>query len=983
MSTQPSHSAAQALPPLQVPRLDVSSLQAQAQSQGQVSVIVGLNVTNYQPDSRLRQREAESQQQRIGRAQDEVLKALSGFKVNDVSKFKYIPAMAVRVDGQALAQLANNSQVAYIEEDRINELFLTESGNIIGMPTVWQSGYTGKGFAVAVLDTGIDSSHPFFGGRVVAEACFSGGNGMKSFCPNGQNEQIGTGAGVNCNLNFRACVHGTHVAGIVAGKSATISGVAPEAGLIAIQVFSQNGTNVNSSTSDYLKGLEHVYSLRDQYKIAAVNMSLGGGRKDSYCDKDIPAEYAVLETLKSAGIAVVIAAGNNSFMKEVSYPSCLSNAVTVGSSTTRYEPAPPGYYYPNPLQPDKVSGFSNSAEMVDLLAPGQVIYSSVPNSKYEYMQGTSMAAPQVAGIFAVMRSVKANASVDEILNILKSTGKPVEDEGKANKLTKPRVQVDKAAEALKSFNPTPTPTDTPPPSPTFTPTSSPTVGPTQPGPTPTDTPTATPTSTVPPTVPPTPTDTPTAIPTFPIRGKVEPGSSSISLRWTPPNDARIVSYRVYRAISGTTTYAPITTTTDTFYFDRDPQLQDKTGYNYKVAGLDAKGNELTTTELGQATFGQLALWIANTAESKVGETIEVRVNIRNADGLKIGASDIWLNFDAKLIEAMEVTNTATTVDYAWGHTIWPDGVKIAAIIAGKEPPALQGEGSLFWLKVKAKNPGTSPFTLQPFIKGVGGSTIFPIEADGLLGPQLPLMLQNSLIKIAPGNNVKLGDLDEDETITAGDAQVAMEVALGRRKQTQLFIQAGDINGNGKVDEGDSNTIRFYVHKQRWPKPGEEIKRLLRTRTTAPKISLTSATVKQGELVTVKVTGQDFVATSGGQVVIAYDPYQIISATVVAGDLGQKFADFSFFDSGTGVVSFGFSDDTIISGSGDLATITFKVSPKATVGTLPVTILETTLSDQNGRDFATSAIQQPIERSNGQITVQVSNKNVYLPVVIKK
>ncbi len=84
-----------------------------------------------------------------------------------------------------------------------------------------------------------------------------------------------------------------------------------------------------------------------------------------------------------------------------------------------------------------------------------------------------------------------------------------------------------------------------------------------------------------------------------------------------------------------------------------------------------------------------------------------------------------------------------------------------------------------------------------------------------------------------------------------------------------------------------------------------------------------------------------------------------------------------------MVSIGFSGDTFIAGSGDLATITFKVSPKATAGTLPVTIMESTLSDQSGRDFATSAIQQSVERSSGEITVEVSNNNTYLPVVIKK
>src|SRR5204863_97317 len=94
-----------------------------------------------------------------------------------------------------------------------------------------------------VLDTGVDAAHPFLDGKVVAEACFStsAAGTTESFCPNGQDEQIGAGAGAPCPLPD--CLHGTHVAGIAAGHDAsglhTASGVAKGAQVIAVQVFSK------------------------------------------------------------------------------------------------------------------------------------------------------------------------------------------------------------------------------------------------------------------------------------------------------------------------------------------------------------------------------------------------------------------------------------------------------------------------------------------------------------------------------------------------------------------------------------------------------------------------------------------------------------------------------------------------------------------------------------------------------------------------
>jgi hypothetical protein len=172
----------------------------------------------------------------------------------------------------------------------------------------------------------------------------------------------------------------------------------------------------------------------NSYQIASVNISIGGGRFTSNCDSDFSkAPYDLktpIDNLRAAGIATVIASGNESYTNAISFPACISSAVSVGSTT----------------KSDIVSSFSNSASFLDLLAPGSSIYSSVPGGGYEYLNGTSMAAPHVAGAWAVLKQAKPAAGVAEVLNALKSTGKAVTDT--RNGITKPRIQVNTALAAL-------------------------------------------------------------------------------------------------------------------------------------------------------------------------------------------------------------------------------------------------------------------------------------------------------------------------------------------------------------------------------------------------------------------------------------------------------------------------------------------------------------------------------------------------------
>jgi subtilisin family serine protease len=344
----------------------------------------------------------------------------------------------LEVDRRQLDSLLDSGLVEAVQIDQIDQAYLADSVPLIRAPGAWDQGARGAGWSIAILDTGVDAAHSFLGGRVVAEACFSSDSptyGATPLCPNGETSQIGAGAGTPCTIE--GCDHGTHVAGIAAGKGGDFSGVAPDASIIAIQVFSKfedqpGGPEVCSESgiaspcvltflSDQIRALQHVRELASQHDIAAVNMSLGGGEHKSPCDTDFRKEP--IDELRALGIATVIASGNESYEDAVGAPGCISTAVTVGCTT----------------KSDSICTFSNSSEQVDLLAPGSQITASVPGGDFQSMSGTSMSTPHVAGAFAVLRSGLSDATVDEVETRLVSTGTGITDT--RNGLRKPRIDV--------------------------------------------------------------------------------------------------------------------------------------------------------------------------------------------------------------------------------------------------------------------------------------------------------------------------------------------------------------------------------------------------------------------------------------------------------------------------------------------------------------------------------------------------------------
>ena len=275
-------------------------------------------------------------------------------------------------------------------------------------------GARGRGSVVAIIDSGVDVDHPFLTAlRVVREACFSRNN-----CSSGTMDYA-QGAGRNCDPSITSdCEHGTHVAGIALSSDSQLSGMAPDAQYIPIQASSVSydpkicdpkGAGkptpcVRFRGTDLAEALDWIKKQTHTYPIAAVNMSLGGGKYQE-CQYDSLAP--TIRQLRQEGTAVVVVAGNDHWSNDVWSPGCIPSAVTVGATRSSGSTG-------------VIADFSNLAPVVDLLAPGSGIESAVPNGGTAQYSGTSMAAPMISGAIAALRHYTDD--LEKIEQVLKDTG---------------------------------------------------------------------------------------------------------------------------------------------------------------------------------------------------------------------------------------------------------------------------------------------------------------------------------------------------------------------------------------------------------------------------------------------------------------------------------------------------------------------------------------------------------------------------------
>lgn len=354
----------------------------------------------------------EKRKNRMRALKQEVATAVADADLQVKSEYSVLPVMHLRLDSpKALAKLVGNKKILSIDENRANRPFLTQSLPLIGRNNTQIASAGGVGTTVAVLDTGVDYTRSAFGG------CTAPGGACKVVYAQDF-------AATDSSLDDHG--HGTNVAGVVLG-------VAPEAKIAALDVFRSDGY---AYSSDIINAINWCVTNKATYNIAAINMSLGGGKYTAPVNP-IDSWGVAIQRAVDAGIVVVASAGNDGYTNAMGTPAAYSNVVSVGAV---YDANQGGIGWGSctdaTTAADKVTCFSDSASFLTMLAPGAVI-----SAADIIMGGTSQASPHVAGAAAVLRGPYPSDSVGQLIARLK-TGKTVTDA--RNGLSFPRLDLPSA-----------------------------------------------------------------------------------------------------------------------------------------------------------------------------------------------------------------------------------------------------------------------------------------------------------------------------------------------------------------------------------------------------------------------------------------------------------------------------------------------------------------------------------------------------------
>ncbi|MBD2205318.1 S8 family serine peptidase [Calothrix sp. FACHB-1219] len=269
--------------------------------------------------------------------------------------------------------------------------------DMVKAPEVWARGYTGQDIVVAVIDTGVDYNHIDLQNNIWTNTGEVANNGIDDD-GNGYIDDIhGWNFVENSNDPIDRNGHGTHVSGTIAGENngTGVTGIAYNSRIMPVKVLNDSGSG---SISSITQGI--YYAVNQGARV--INLSLGSDFPNNSLASAI--EYA-----SSKGVVVVMAAGNNG-LPILSYPASYANrwGLAVGAVDRN----------------NQIAEFSNTpgiSQLAYVTAPGVDIYSSLPGNQYGSYNGTSMAAPHVAGVVALMLSANPSLTDAQVRQFMTQT----------------------------------------------------------------------------------------------------------------------------------------------------------------------------------------------------------------------------------------------------------------------------------------------------------------------------------------------------------------------------------------------------------------------------------------------------------------------------------------------------------------------------------------------------------------------------------
>ena len=306
------------------------------------------------------------------------------------TQFRYhlIDSMAGRIPLEYVNDLVELPGVVFVELDGRLTTAMDHVVESHGVTQVWEdTGYTGAGSVVSIIDTGIDGMH--VGLDDLDDDNSTNDPKIIAFYDPVNNPNLENGTEV---FPYDDQGHGTHCAGITAGTGApddAYVGVAPQAQLVGVKVLDEGGSG---SFATVMRGMEWTVEKKHDFNIRAASMSLGGPGAIEWTSSEEESVNRMGNEMMRSGIALFIAAGNNGVSFQIGTPGSAEDAITVGALDKDTSIAI--YSSQGPTEEGRVK--PNIAYM------GSSIMSVAYNTgdQYTAMSGTSMATPNVVGVIA-------------------------------------------------------------------------------------------------------------------------------------------------------------------------------------------------------------------------------------------------------------------------------------------------------------------------------------------------------------------------------------------------------------------------------------------------------------------------------------------------------------------------------------------------------------------------------------------------------
>jgi MYXO-CTERM domain-containing protein len=407
-----------------VPGQQIATIQAELQAavdQGDGTAQIILNLRPAPASATFAGRRAHNR-----RIQDRLLSEYAeGFTLQ--RRFTHVPALSGIVTREALDRLRHDPDVTYLQIDGTGAGQLKEAVPAIGADVVQnQLGLTGRGVRVAILDTGIVTTHPDLMSSVVAQHCFT-----QFDCPPSRGVE-GTSAEDDHG-------HGSNVAGIITSDGVVApKGFAPGAEIVAVKVDDANDAG---RISDWVSGLDWVYENLPMLKVRVMNLSICSTQlypDGAACDRGEPALAQAVKNLVDAGVTIFAASGNQGSSSTLSAPACNTGVIAVGAvydASVGHQPPNATTYASrwgsgfancgdNTTAFDQITCFTNSNARLDIVAPGAPMLSDSLGGRTETYWGTSQASPAAAGVAALMLECNPGLTPAQIKATMKQTGVP-------------------------------------------------------------------------------------------------------------------------------------------------------------------------------------------------------------------------------------------------------------------------------------------------------------------------------------------------------------------------------------------------------------------------------------------------------------------------------------------------------------------------------------------------------------------------------